>query len=160
MVYMVFARSRKMNELVKMTPRKETRTKPKGKSRTRQSHAAECDINNIIKKFQKTGALDHVAKHGPIYGDVTAITYHEAQNLVIEADEMFHDLPSSVRAKFENDPRQFMDFVQDDENLEEMSELGLLTDEASERLRTVRAAKEAADGESELPPVEPEPVTE
>lgn len=147
-------------DFIKTPARKEVRTKPEGKTRTRQSHAKDCDINNIIKKFQKTGAIDHVAKHGPMYGDVTAITYHEAQNLVIEANDMFDDLPSSVRAKFENDPRNFMDFVQDDTNLEEMDELGLLTDEASERLRTVRAAREAADGESGVPPIEPEPGTE
>ena len=103
-----------MNDLVKMKPRKATRTKPNGKSRTRQSHAADCDINNIMAKFQKTGSIDHVAKHGPQYGEVTAITYHEAQNLVIEAQDMFNDLPSSARAKFENDPRNFMDFVQND----------------------------------------------
>ena len=47
---------------------------------------------------------------------------------------MFADLPSSIRTKFNNDPAQYLDFVQDPEKLEEMRELGLaLADPEAEK---------------------------
>ena len=45
--------------------------------------------------------------------------------IVATANSMFQDLPSSIRNQFQNDPGQFLDFVQDPENLEEMREMGL-----------------------------------
>ena len=36
-------------------------------SLTKQSFTKECDINNIMKKYQKTGAIDHVNKHEASY---------------------------------------------------------------------------------------------
>ena len=38
-------------------------------SMTKQSFKDECDINKIMAKFQKTGAIEHYAKHAPSYGD-------------------------------------------------------------------------------------------
>ena len=38
---------------------------------------------------------------------------------------MFAELPSSLRTKFENKIGNFLNFVQDENNLEEMQELGL-----------------------------------
>lgn len=100
----------------------------KEKSRTRQSHAKESDINNILKKYQKTGILNHVNLHEAKYDDVTGIDFQTAMNLVIDAQSMFMDLPSSVRSKFANDPAQFYDFVQNPENDAEMIEMGLKAD--------------------------------
>ena len=36
---------------------------PQGESRTKQSFADQCEINNIINKFQATGAITHANKH-------------------------------------------------------------------------------------------------
>lgn len=98
-----------------------------GDSLTMQSMAAECDINNIVSKYQKTGLLDHVQKHGPQYGDMSSShDFTEAMNLVTEAQSMFEELPSSIRKKFNNDPTEFLDFVAEPENRDEMVILGLL----------------------------------
>lgn len=119
-------------------------TVPKGKTKTKQSMATDCDINNIMKKFQKTGTLDHVAKHGGTYEYATALTYQEAIHVKRDAEEMFNDLPSSLRTKFKGNPAIFLDFVQNDDNLEEMGELGLLNEQAETRLKGIREAKAIA----------------
>lgn len=94
-------------------------------SRTKQSFKTECDINEIMKKFQKSGAITHYASHAPSYGDTTGPQLAEAMNIVADAETMFEELPSAIRKKFANDPERFLEFVQDPNNLEEMRELGL-----------------------------------
>ena len=39
-----------------------------GESRTKQSFQKECDINAIMAKYQKTGAITHFNKHQQQYG--------------------------------------------------------------------------------------------
>lgn len=97
-----------------------------GDSRTKQSFAKECDINHIMAKYQKTGAITHFAKHSPQYGIADGQTFQDAMNLVCEAQEMFNELPSSIRSRFGNDPAAFLDFVQDEGNADEMIKLGLV----------------------------------
>lgn len=96
-----------------------------GESRTKQSFKKECDINQIMAKYQKTGAITHFNKHQQNYGMADGQTFQEAMNLVCEAQEMFNDLPSSIRSRFGNDPAAFLDFVQDESNVDEMVKLGL-----------------------------------
>jgi len=100
-------------------------TVPIGPSMTKQSESDACDINQIMAKFQVTGLIDHGNRYEGSYEDATSITYHEAMNLVIAAQEMFDDLPSATRARFSNDPAAFLDFVQDEKNKPEMIKLGL-----------------------------------
>ena len=109
-----------------------------GKSLTKQSMSAECDINNIMKKYQKTGAISHTARHGGDYGFASSDSFHESMLIVVKAQEMFEDLPSSLRSRFGNDPGNLLDFVQDDDNLEEMVKLGLVE-------RTPKAANEEVE---------------
>nr|UXQ88154.1 MAG: internal scaffolding protein [Microvirus sp.] len=97
-------------------------TKP---SMTKQSFKDECNINKIMDKFQKSGALNHYAKHAPTYGDTTGVDYHDALNIIADANTMFEELPSSIRKRFDNDPETFLKFVEDDKNSEEMVKLGL-----------------------------------
>lgn len=94
-------------------------------SMTKQSFKDEVNINNIMAKFQKSGAITHYAKHAPNYGDATHIELHDALNVVADAETMFEELPSSLRKRFDNNPEKFLEFVQDEKNLEEMRELGL-----------------------------------
>lgn len=106
---------------------------PEGESRTKQSFADQCEINNIIQKFQVTGAITHANKHQLHYGETDGTTFHEAMNIVCEAQEAFSELPSSLRARFGNDPAAYLDFVSNEDNKPEMAKLGLLTPEAEER---------------------------
>lgn len=92
---------------------------------TKQSFKNECNINNIMAKFQKTGMINHYANNAPHYQDIPALDYHEALDIIATANSMFEELPSSVRAKFENSPEQFLEFVQNPDNIEKARELGL-----------------------------------
>ncbi len=96
-------------------------------SLTHQSEAPACDINQIMKRFQKTGVLEHQNTFEGKYGDFTDLPmdYHTSVNAVLEADQMFASLPNTIRKKFGNDPGNFLDFVADPKNAAEMVEMGL-----------------------------------
>lgn len=94
-------------------------------SRTKQEFAEECDINTILRRFGVTGHLP-IAAVQPLSGDFTGIdNYHDALNTVLAADANFLRLPSGIRERFNNDPRQFVDFCLDKSNIEAVRELGL-----------------------------------
>lgn len=94
--------------------------------KTEQHHKAECDINNVIKKYDKTGLITHVNTAKATYGDYTDINeYQESLNIVIKAENAFMEMPSSIRKKFGNDPGLFMEFISNPDNLEEMITLGI-----------------------------------
>ena len=96
-------------------------------SMTKQSFKEECDINNILAKYKKTGLLDHVNNYQGDYTDVTSMgDYHQSQNMVIQANETFMSLPAEIRTQFANDPGQFLDFVENPDNKLAMEEMGLL----------------------------------
>lgn len=98
-----------------------------GPSLTHQSEAPQCDINTIMLKYQKTGIITHENRYQGQYGDFTntPTDYHESMNAVLEAQDMFDSLPSSVRKRFHNDPASFLDFVGNPDNQDEMVRLGL-----------------------------------
>lgn len=102
---------------------------PPGHGRTKQSHKAETDINNIMSRYQRTGTLDFVQKNAGRYGDTTGLEFQAAMDVVAKANSMFAELPSSLRSRFNNRPEEFLDFVQDDRNIEEARKLGLLKPE-------------------------------
>lgn len=95
-----------------------------GDSRTKQEFRDECDINRILSKFQRTGAMQHFAKYAPAYGDFNACDYQTAQNILLRARKMFDALPSNVRTLVST-PQGFLEFVQNPANADKMAELGL-----------------------------------
>lgn len=96
-------------------------------SRTIQEQKDEADINNIVRRFGLTGELPKNIRI-PQYGDFTGITsYQDALNQVIAADEAFMKLPAEIRAKFQNDPEQFVEFCLDEKNRSQLAEMGLLS---------------------------------
>ncbi len=109
--------------------------------KTKQSFKDECDINKILKKFEKTGAIHHYATNAGNYGDTTQPQLHDALNIVANANTMFEELPATLRKKFNNDPGQFLEFVQNPKNLEEMRELGLAKQKAIPLAPTAADAK-------------------
>lgn len=94
-------------------------------SRTKQSFGDETNINNIMARFIKTGLVDFVNEHESHYGDVTGWQFHDAMNIVARSQEMFEALPAELRARFNNDPATFLDFVDDPENDAEAVSLGI-----------------------------------
>lgn len=96
-------------------------------SLTHQSFKDECDIGNIMKRYLRTGVLTHLTSLQARYGDLSNLPdYHTALNTVIQAQDSFDALPAVIRARFFNDPGQFMDFVSNPENRDEMVKLGMI----------------------------------
>lgn len=95
-------------------------------SLTKQCFQSECDINSIMKKWERTGVLENVRARQGHYGDFTNVSdYQSAVNAVVNAQEAFDSFPATLRARFRNDPALFLEFVDDPSNIEEMISLGL-----------------------------------
>jgi phage internal scaffolding protein len=99
---------------------------PESQYKVRQSFKDECDINNIMKMFGKTGNLK-VNPLEPRYGDFgDVVDYHSAMNAIIASEEQFDALPSHLRARFNHDPANLIDFMNNESNKNEAMELGLI----------------------------------
>jgi phage internal scaffolding protein len=99
---------------------------PMGDSMTQQNFKKECDVNEILKKYQKTGLITHLNERQGAYENFVGYDdYHTSMNAVIEARDAFLDLPAHIRKRFGNDPAEFLEFVNQPGNMDEMIELGL-----------------------------------
>lgn len=95
---------------------------------TKQSHKDECDINLIIKRYQKTGIIQHINQQQPIYTDLPdSIDYQQSLHLLEQADEAFSTLPSVVREHFHNSPAEFLAALTDPGQHAQLAEWGLTT---------------------------------
>lgn len=97
----------------------------KGPSMAHQSFKKECDINNILAQYARTGLVTHARTYEGEYGEFAEIDFHEAMNTVAAAVEMFETVPSEIRKRFNNDPGEFLDFVTKEENKDAMYDMGL-----------------------------------
>lgn len=118
-----------------------------GPSMTKQSMQQDCDINNILAKYQKTGLITHVRAGGGYEDLPNDLDYHNSLNIVMEAQASFDALPSTVRREFDNDPARFLSFVADPDNVDRMRELGI-----------VRPAEPTAKKDADVPLAKPEVV--
>ncbi|QXP08264.1 MAG: internal scaffolding protein [Arizlama microvirus] len=106
-------------------------------SLTKQSEAQACDINEIMKRYEATGLLPMDDGRKPQYGDFSTMeTFQEAQHIVAAANASFYGLPAHIRARFGNDPAQFLGFVEqgatNPQVASELVEMGLATERAEE----------------------------
>lgn len=98
-------------------------------SLAKQAFKEECDINVIVYRFGLAGKMPQNVR-APTYGDFTNVpTYQEALNALVQAQRSFEAMPARVRARFENDPGQFVDFCSDPANLAELRQMGLAVPE-------------------------------
>jgi len=79
-------------------------------ARVEQCHKDECDIN------------------------LTGLDYQTMLNTVANANSMFEGLPSEIRNQFANDPAKFISFMDDENNNEQMYEMGLKKRPISEQI--------------------------
>jgi phage internal scaffolding protein len=113
-------------------------------SLAQQHYKDECDINTILQKFNITGLLPE-SPLSPRYGDFTGISdYHTALNRVIAAQDEFDALPANIRARFENDPAQLIEFLENSENRQEAEKLGLVEPAAAEAVEAAQSTPEKA----------------
>lgn len=97
-----------------------------GESLTQQQFKAECDVNNILAKYKKTGLISHLAKHKGNFGDFSNFEdYQTSLHKVMQAQESFGHLPSELRNKFQNDPGKLIEYLGDKANDEEAIKYGL-----------------------------------
>lgn len=98
-----------------------------GPTRAKQSAEAETNINNIVKRFTKTGQLTHVSEHLGQYRDMSEVPdLHEAMNVVADANSAFMELPAEVRKAVGHDVGNFLPWLDDPANAEQALEWGLL----------------------------------
>lgn len=121
----------------------------KEKTRTRQSEKKDCDINVIMARFEKTGVLP-VDSRPMFFADVSEVgDYRTALDRVRQADEFFMSLPAAVRSRFANDAAEFLDFVSDPSNADELVKMGLIEAEsAPAEERVSEAAPSVSEAES------------
>lgn len=101
------------------------------KSLAQQHQEEESNINNIVKRFTQTGELPQRTMP-PMQGDFQdAPDFQAAMDLVVEARMAFMQHPADVRARFNNDPAQFVDFCSNEQNRDEMRKMGLWSPEAA-----------------------------
>lgn len=131
---------------------------PPGEGRTKQEFKAEADINVIMKRYERTGVIEYVQKRSPQYADVTGRDYQEAMNLIADARTAFEELPATMRARFDNDPAELLDFIADEANREEAADLGLLTPEATAKVKAAKAAAASPPAPLGAPAPAPQPA--
>lgn len=119
-------------------------------TRTKQEFKEECDINKIMSRYEKTGILSHTNKRSPQFGDFSNVTtYEDAFNQLQDTRDAFMTLPARVREKFQNDPAEFIKYMEDPKFHDEQVKLGLrkYTPEqikVRESQKETKAAKAAA----------------
>lgn len=122
-------------------------------SLTKQSDAESADINNIVQKYLQTGVAPGMAGD-PIYGDFDdVVDFQAALDIVARGNAQFAGLEANVRSRFNNDPAQFLEFVNDPSNGEEMVKMGLA--EINERPKT--AFDKLTDAREKAKPKAPAP---
>lgn len=94
---------------------------------TIQSAKAECDINNILSQYRRTGIVTHVTTARPSYEDLPdPMDYQQSMNLLLDAQAAFAGLPSKVRDHFGNDPIRLLAAIQDPAQADQLREFGIL----------------------------------
>jgi len=95
-------------------------------SLTLQSAKDDCDLNLIVDRMVKTGQQLPQASIED-YGDFSgAEDYHTLMNKLIDAQDAFLGLDAPVRERFNNDPGQLFQFLNNENNRQEAINLGLL----------------------------------
>lgn len=95
-------------------------------SRTQRHFAADCDINNIMARFTRTGVLP-VREDQPQYGDFSEpFDFRTACDFINDANGRFLALPARIRRMFGNDPAALLDYLADSSNHDDAVALGLI----------------------------------
>lgn len=116
-------------------PVDEVDTNTVGESMTQQQFKDECDINNILRRYADYGTCDHIMRKEGRYvdcSDITAKTFQEHLDFMLDFEEHFDSLPEKVREFFDDDPTMLMEYLADGKNYDKLTELGVLKRKDSE----------------------------
>jgi phage internal scaffolding protein len=118
-------------------------------TRAQQHHREECDINVILERFGKTGQMPVNAISGT-YGDFSGVhDYHTALNALIASESEFAALPAQIRSRFQNNPSNLIEFLDDPRNKAEAESLGLLNISSTANNEPAKAAEKPVTETSE-----------
>jgi len=119
-------------------------------SLTEQNGARNLSVKEQMEMWVRTGKFTNLRDPKKlVYGDFqNADDYQTSLNRVQAAQEQFAELPDQLRQKFNNSPKDFLQYVTNPDNKMGMHELGLLSPEASQAIveaQTAERAKKAAE---------------
>lgn len=122
-------------------------------SKTDQSWKKDTDVNEIMRKFQKTGQITHLSTIQERYGDVSDVPDLDvAMQQIEDAQSAFMAMPSALRKKFNNDPADMINWLQDPRNDEEAITLGLKSRrEQADKPKETVVSKEVVKNEVSKP---------
>lgn len=129
-------------------------------SMTRQEFAAECDINALMARYDKTGMLPANRPGEAFYYDFTEMPSDLLGVLAVmdSANEAFMTLPAVVRKEFDNDAARFLMFASDPGNLDQMRDWGLAAPKPAAVLSPVPPAAPVAPAPGGSPAASVAPV--
>lgn len=93
---------------------------------TVQAEKDNCDINVILERFGQ-GVPPPMITVPP--ADVEwndALDFQSSMNLIVQAREAFMEVPAKIRARFHNDPQEYLEFIYNDDNYDEAVKLGII----------------------------------
>jgi len=98
-------------------------------SLTQQSFADDADINFIVRRYVESGFIADVNQAIARYDMLNTWVgdpYVDCVDKIVAARENFENLPSDLRARFNNNPQDMIAFLSASENEAEAIALGLL----------------------------------
>jgi len=100
---------------------------PEGDSLTQLNIQKQTDVNYIIAKYKRTGSIDHLRNvQQGVYADLADLPdYQAALNTVIQANVSFETIPAHLRQRFNNSPKEFLEYLKNPANNNEAIQLGL-----------------------------------
>ena len=96
-------------------------------SKTQQQFKDEVDINTIVERFTRSGTMPEPMTFPQEQEFEDAFDFQSAMNVTVKARESFMTLPAKVRARFQNNPQEFMQFIHNEENFDEAIKMGIAT---------------------------------
>ena len=122
---------------------------------TDQSYKNSCDINNIMKQYQKTKLLPSVREHLARYIDNTQVMpLEEAHAKIQHAQALFYELPSEIRKLMDNNPLKMQEVLENPVYKDLLVKTGVLTDnintvsKGNQKEQEVQSPKSQADAVS------------
>jgi len=108
---------------------------------TVQSQKEACDVKNIVARHKIVKGFDIFDNYrdATFSNEVIDLTilpsdFVQAQNQINYAQQQFESLPAKIRKNFNNNPREFLSFVQNPENIQDLISMGLATQRPVDQL--------------------------
>ncbi len=86
----------------------------------RVSFRDETDINQILKRAQKSGTISHMARYQGTYADFSNYDFAANMTKLAEGRTIFDDLPVEIKREFDQNPANFFEYVNDPANVNDL----------------------------------------